>query len=195
MDAHFKVGSPVSPPVEARDGFDDQAERALLLRIAARDRPAMEEFYLLYHTRVQRLLRRITRRREQVEEMGNDTFMVIWKKAHEFQGESRVCTWVFAIAYSCRLMTFCDEPRDQKSRVHAPLLTPHERGDPSPHHLTIAECIDHALDRLPMDQCAALELTYGLGMSCEEIATVMRCSVDTVKTRVFEACSGLRVVL
>ena len=93
MDAPIEVESPAPPPVEARDGFDEQAERGLLLRIAARDRRAMEEFYLLYHTRVQRLLRRITLQRERVEEMVDNTFMAIWNKANEFQGEARVCTW------------------------------------------------------------------------------------------------------
>jgi len=172
----------------------DQAERRLLLRIAARDRRAMEEFYLLYYTRVQRLLRRIIWQREWIEELVNDTFMVVWKEATQFQGESRVCTWVFAIAYRCRLMAFRDESRAQSSPLHVPLLTASERGDLSL-NLTSADWIDRALDRLPMEQSAALELTYGLGLSYVEISTVMRCPEDTVKARVFDACRKLRVVL
>jgi RNA polymerase sigma-70 factor, ECF subfamily len=40
-----------------------------------------------------------------------------------------------------------------------------------------------------------LELTYYLGHSCAEVATIMECPVNTVKTRMFHARRKLRELL
>ncbi len=173
----------------------DQAERRLLMRIAARDQAAMNQLYLLYSSRLRRLLNRITWQRELVDEMINDTFMVIWRKASEFRGDSRVSTWVFAIAYRRRLMALRDESRTRKSRLQIPPGSANEHSEPSCDQLTMTDWVGQALERLPMKQRAALEFTYGLGMSCEEIGTVMQCPANTVKTRVFHARRNLSVAL
>jgi hypothetical protein len=49
------------------------------------------------------------------------------------------------------------------------------------------EWLEHALERLPSEQRLVLELAYHLGHSCEEIAEIMNCPVNTVKTRMFHA--------
>ena len=54
------------------------------------------------------------------------------------------------------------------------------------------DLLDKALDTLPPAQRAVVELTYFSGYSYEEIATIMGCSVNTVKTRMFHARSKLR---
>jgi RNA polymerase sigma-70 factor (ECF subfamily) len=40
-----------------------------------------------------------------------------------------------------------------------------------------------------------LELAYHIGHSCEEIAVIMECPVNTVKTRMFHARRKLRGLL
>jgi RNA polymerase sigma-70 factor (ECF subfamily) len=52
-----------------------------------------------------------------------------------------------------------------------------------------------ALDKLPHEQRAVLELAYHVGHSCEEIATIMQCPVNTVKTRMFHARRKLKGLL
>jgi RNA polymerase sigma-70 factor (ECF subfamily) len=51
------------------------------------------------------------------------------------------------------------------------------------------------LERLPVEQRMALELTYTLGHSCEEVAAILDCPVNTVKTRLFRARETLKQVL
>ena len=51
------------------------------------------------------------------------------------------------------------------------------------------------LSRLPVEQRMALELTYTLGHSCEEVAAILDCPVNTVKTRLFRARETLKQVL
>ena len=49
--------------------------------------------------------------------------------------------------------------------------------------------------RLPDDQRITLELAYGAGHTCEEIAVIMGCAVGTVKARMFHARVRLRSVM
>ena len=172
---------------------DAEADRQLLARIAARDARAMEELYVRYCGRVGAFLTRITRRGEMVDEMISDTFMVVWKQAREFRGEARVSTWIFGIAYRCGLTSVRHETRAQ---AHMRMPTHHcDEVDDAPERAAQSEWLVHALDQLPFEQRAALQLTYWLGLSCEETAAVMQCPTNTVKTRMLYARRKLRVLL
>ena len=57
------------------------------------------------------------------------------------------------------------------------------------------ELLGRALDTLPVEQRMVLELTYYLGHSCEEIAAIVECPVNTVKTRMFHARRKLKALL
>ena len=67
--------------------------------------------------------------------------------------------------------------------------------DESAAHAEAEDWLGRALNGLPTEQRAVLELTYYLGYSCEEIAAIMECPVNTVKTRMFHARQKLRVAL
>src|ERR1700681_4991733 len=75
----------------------------LLRDVARGDRRALDTLYLGYHRRLARFLSRIAPRYETVEEIINDTFMVVWQHAKEFRGASRVSTWIIGIAYRIAL--------------------------------------------------------------------------------------------
>src|SRR6202158_6464551 len=75
----------------------------LLVAVAAGNRQAQSELYLSYHRRLARFLSRFTPRYENVEEIINDTFMVVWQSANDFRCASRVSTWIFGIAYRTAL--------------------------------------------------------------------------------------------
>lgn len=171
----------------------DEGERQLLARVAAGDREAFRELYIAYHRRLARFLTRLTRHYEIAEEVINDTLWVVWRKAGDFRGESRVSTWIMGIAYRRALKTL-------RSRSHAlldavpiedePLAAPDELGAAE-----TSEWILLAMRRLPTEQRLALEFAYGYGHSCEEIAKIMDCPVNTVKTRLFHARAKLRALL
>jgi hypothetical protein len=79
------------PPVRA--ALSDEQERALLARIAEhREQAAFRQLYSIYYQRLTRLLGRMSLRREDVEEIINDTFWVVWTKAADFRGASQLST-------------------------------------------------------------------------------------------------------
>jgi len=80
-----------------------QGDNELLTAIARGDRQALEELYLSYHRRLARFLSRFTPHYENVEEIINDTFMVVWQSAADFRRASQVSTWIFGIAYRTAL--------------------------------------------------------------------------------------------
>src|SRR6202158_6137211 len=78
----------------------------LLVAVAAGNRQALEELYLSYHRRLARFLSRFTPRYENIEEIINDTFMVVWQNAKDFRNASQVSTWVIGISYRTALKSF-----------------------------------------------------------------------------------------
>lgn len=169
----------------------NQHECALLARIAGRDASAMKELYLLYHRRLARFLMRLTARYDLAEEIINDTFWVVWQHAGDFRGASRVSTWILGIAYRRGLKTLryaAAPPADAEAAMEAATDEPGSQAE-------LNEWLDVALARLPAEQRMVIELAYHLGHSCEEIAAIMECPVNTVKTRMFHARKKLKTLL
>src|SRR5271168_2736527 len=92
-----------------------ERDSALLTAVGAGDRRALEELYHGYHRRLARFLSRFTSRYENVEEIINDTFLVVWQSAKDFRNASQVSTWIFGIAYRTALKSL----RRQKNHAAA----------------------------------------------------------------------------
>jgi RNA polymerase sigma-70 factor (ECF subfamily) len=169
-----------------------ERDSALLVAIAAGDRRALEELYLSFHRRLARFLSRFTSRYENVEEIINDTFMVVWQSAKDFRNASQVSTWIIGIAYRTALKSF----RRQKNHAAAQSLEdyPEQTVDPT-FDTELNDWLNHGLSRLPMEQRLTLELAYHMGHSLEEIAAITDCPVGTVKARMFHAREKLRQYL
>jgi RNA polymerase sigma-70 factor (ECF subfamily) len=169
-----------------------ERDNALLVAIAGGDRRALEELYLSYHRRLARFLSRFTPRYENVEEIINDTFMVVWQNAKDFRSASQVSTWIIGIAYRTALKSF----RRQKNHAGAANLEdyPEQTVDPTL-DAEVHDWLQHGLRRLPIEQRLTLELAYHMGHSLEEIAVITECPVGTVKARMFHAREKLRQYL
>lgn len=169
-----------------------ERDSALLAAIAAGDRRALEELYLGYHRRLARFLSRFTPRYENVEEIINDTFMVVWQSAKDFRNASQVSTWIIGIAYRTALKAF----RRQKNHALARSLDgyPEQSVDPTS-EAEVNDWLQSGLSCLPIEQRLTLELAYRMGHSLEEIAAITDCPVGTVKARMFHAREKLRQYL
>jgi RNA polymerase sigma-70 factor (ECF subfamily) len=169
-----------------------ERDNALLVAIAVGDRRALEELYLSYHRRLARFLSRFTPRYENIEEIINDTFMVVWQNAKDFRSASQVSTWIIGIAYRTALKSF----RRQKNHSGTGSLEdyPEQSVDPTL-DAEVHDWLKHGLNRLPIEQRLTLELAYHMGHSLEEIAAITDCPVGTVKARMFHAREKLRQYL
>ena len=171
-------------------------EVALMGRIAAEDMAAFESLYGLYHPRLARFLLAMTRRPPLVEEILDDTMLVVWRKAHTYNPGAKVSTWIFGIAYRQALKALRQVDDAVESDPEAAASLPEEQepeGELQRHELR--ERLDAALRALTAEHRAVIELTYYLGYACREIAQIMDCPVDTVKTRMFYARKRLKTLL
>ncbi|HZZ89081.1 MAG TPA: sigma-70 family RNA polymerase sigma factor [Caulobacteraceae bacterium] len=180
-------GEPGAPP--RRASHDDAR---LLARIAERDLKAFEQLYRDYHPRLTRFLSVVMRRPQLVEEVLNDTMLVVWKQPERFNGRSKVSTWIFAIAYRTALKALRrhDEPledRDAETRPSGEAGPEQQLGARQAQVALLA-----ALDELSPDHRAVVDLTYFHEIGYRDIAELMDCPVDTVKTRMFHARRRLR---
>jgi len=169
-----------------------ERDKELLIAVAAGSRRALEELYLGYHRRLARFLSRFTSRYENVEEIINDTFMVVWQSAKDFRHASQVSTWIIGIAYRTALKSL----RRQKNHAGALSLDdyPEQTVDPM-FETEVQDWLKQGLDQLPVEQRLTLELAYHMGHSLEEIAAITECPVGTVKARMFHAREKLRTYL
>ncbi|HEY0342369.1 MAG TPA: RNA polymerase sigma factor [Steroidobacteraceae bacterium] len=185
---------PHTPEPNYRNGSTTAREVELISRIAQGDRKAFEELYGLYHRRLSRFLTRLTKRYDVAEEVINDTFYIVWRKAGDFRGESQPSTWILGIAYRKARNAFRSSSRILAvENPDAPL--PPLTSDESLRTEELRDWLSQALVQLPVEQRLAVELCYQLGYSCEEISTIMSCPVNTVKTRLFHARAKLQKLL
>jgi len=180
-------------PLSHQQQQRDDSDRKLLTRVAAGDREAFRELYIAYHRRLARFLTRLTRRYDVAEEIINDALWVVWKRASDFRGDSRVSTWIMGIAYRRALKTLSS--RGQQQFVAAPLDSQPLVAADELGAAETSEWILLGMERLSVEQRMVIEFAYGYGHSCEEIAEIMDCPVNTVKTRLFHARAKLRAVL
>jgi RNA polymerase sigma factor (sigma-70 family) len=122
--------------------------------------------------------------------------LVVWRKAGTFNHGSRVFIWLFAIAYRRVLKALKHAPdpgvevalTEDPAQVDSGLEQSVVERDTARHLRT-------ALATLSADQRAVVELTYYHGYAYREIAQIVGCPVDTVKTRMFHARRKLRDLL
>lgn len=183
-------------PQDEGTALADRVDAGLVRRTAGGELQAFEQLYRAYHPRLTRFLDRMTRRPGLVGELLNDTMLVVWNRAGSYNGQSKVSTWIFAIAYrkAMKALSRLDEPLPDEPDDDQP--APPECG-PEYHaaQSQIRVVLAQALDRLSFDQRAIVHLTYFHGIGCREVSEIVGCPVDTVKTRMFHARRKLKQLL
>ena len=178
--------TPMSVPAKE---FSRESDSELLCAIAAGDRRALKVLYLGYQRRLARFLLRFTQCRENIEEIINDTFMVVWRNADDFRRASQVSSWIFGIAYRTALRSVRRQKNHSAARSFDEWLVP--TVDPVL-EAEVQDWVMHGLNRLPDEQRLALELACRMGYSLMEIADLTDAPIGTVKARMFLARQKLR---
>lgn len=173
----------------------EHIELQLLQGVRQGRRADFESLYRIYSPRLQRFLLQLMRHGDQVEEVLNDTMMVVWQRAETFENRSRLSTWIFGIAYrkalkSLNRLDFPQEGADADDHVD-PGPGPEQQFGLSQLRLRL----HRALGELSVDHRAVVELCYLHEMAYGEIAQIVGCAPETVKTRMFYAKRRLRGLL
>ena len=171
---------------------DEAAREARLLAAVARgDQEAFRELYDLTARSVYFFLYRMLQDESEAEDLQVEVFAQVWKGAGNFQGRSRVKTWIFGIARNLALNAL------RKTRHHVNIDDCHHLSDghlPDPDTADRHRFLLEAMNTISAKHREVLDLVFYQQMNYAEVAEVLEISVNTVKTRVFYAKAALRKV-
>ena len=172
----------------------------LVERTVAGDQKAFELLVIKYQRRIQRLIGRMVRDVDLVEDIAQETFIRAYKALHQFRGDAQFYTWLYRIAVNTAKKSLMELKRDltvsesffksddddeTKSSKIEPIA------DETPETVfaakEIAAMVNSALLELPEDLRLAVTLREIEGLSYEEISAAMSCPIGTVRSRIFRA--------
>ncbi len=161
----------------------------------------LSSFYELYGSTVLALLVRILGSRAEAEEILQDVFVELWRRAPEYDStRGNVPAWVVTVARSRALDALRARRRRRGDRQLAygegdAWVTASGRPDVLASSTRWHQALRHAFQRLSPEQRAVLELSYFQGMSHSAIAEALDLPVGTVKSRILLGMRSLREVL
>jgi len=173
-----------------------QPDALWIRQIAEGNRDAFEKLYGEYQKRLFRYFMRLVSGVEVAEELTNDVLVEVWKKAGEFRGLSKVSTWIFGIAHHKAMNELRSrKPAALEIEAAANEADPGATPEESAAQGNLTQKIKRALQALSAEHREVMELTFTNGLSYQEIADIMQCPVNTVKTRMFYAKKQLQEIL
>jgi RNA polymerase sigma-70 factor (ECF subfamily) len=182
---------PVMTTPTARRGAVDETEHRWIERARAGDEDAFRMLMNDHRDRALGIALRITRSREDAEEVVQQSFVRAWFALNRFREESTFGTWLHRIvvrrALDCasRMKGRREDTLDAAIDVFAP--AGHERRD-----VILIRRLEGLMASLPPAQRAAVTLFYWEEMQVEEIACVMGVPENTVETHLSRARAALR---
>ena len=189
-----KLLAPTQAPPSPRRSADAH-DQSLMASIVARDLRAFEALYRIYHPRLARFLGLVTPRPTIIEEALNDTMLVVWRRAATYSGECKVSTWIFAIAYRTALKALRTQDEPLEGGAVDELVCEDAGPEQEAIRTQTQATLARALGTLSAEQRAVIVLTYFHDLPYAEIARIVGCPVDTVKTRMFHGRRRLRAAL
>jgi RNA polymerase sigma factor (sigma-70 family) len=172
-------------------------ETALVNRLCRADEAALEELYHQYYSRIYRFVARIARRDDIVDDIINDVMFTVWEKAATYDRTCKLSTWILGIAFNkVRHALRSEAQYDNESLDEIDEDSSwlgQENSDLQ--QLEIDDWLSVALNKLSPDHRAVIELTYYEGLHYSEIAVIMNCPENTVKTRMHHARKNMALHL
>jgi RNA polymerase sigma-70 factor (ECF subfamily) len=188
---------------------DSEPDALLVERTKRGDVKAFEMLVVKYQRRIERLIGRMVRDVDLVQDIAQETFIRAYRAIPQFRGESAFYTWLYRIAVNTAKKALVDLRRDPL--VSETALVSHDDGDETsrvenelsdgetPESLLaskeVAAAVNSAIDALSEDLRQAIVLREIEGLSYEEISSVMNCPIGTVRSRIFRAREAIAVRL
>lgn len=177
---------------------DKDEDLLIVQRVQAGDKSAFNLLVSKYHRRVGRLLTRMVRNQEDIEDIVQETFIKAYRAIGNFRGESAFYTWLYRIAINTAknlLITQSKKPTALKEAYDGDSETFEDNAALSnidtPESLfqtkQIGQAVNDAMSELTEELRSAIVMREIDGLSYEAIAEAMNCPIGTVRSRIFRA--------
>jgi RNA polymerase sigma-70 factor (ECF subfamily) len=166
---------------------EQDPDTEFIKRVALGDQLALKALYEAHEKRIYAFLHATMRDSFAAADVLNETMMEVWRSAHSFEGRSKVSTWILGIA---RLKAFA---RMRKDAREPPAPVDVETPDPSSDAFDVlsasedADAVRHCVEELASHHRAVVHFVFYEELGYAEIASILGCPENTVKTRVFHA--------
>jgi RNA polymerase sigma-70 factor (ECF subfamily) len=168
----------------------------LIRRIAAGNKLAMQLLYKRHNVRLFRFALRFTRNKATAEDLVQEVFLDVWRKAAEFNGRSEVSTWLLAIVRNKALSVLRHRSADQlDDDAAACIADPADTPEMALRKEHTRSIIRKCLTQLSPAHHEIIDLVYYHGRSIEDVVKVVGIPGNTVKTRMFYARKHLAELL
>lgn len=182
---------------------DDSSDITLMLLVKEDDEVAFSALYLRYHARASHFFYGLSRNRSSASDMAQETFLRIWKFRHRYATTGSFPAYLFGIARNIWLEQCRARRKQFNIELHGAVGKEMERfmakSQPEPDTMAgrseIHEHIFQALDQLPEEQRMVFVLRSIEGLALDEVASIMQCPVNTVRSRQIIALKKLRRLL
>ncbi len=124
---------------------------------------------------------RLLGRREEAEEVAQETFLRCWQSAKDYDGRSRPTTWLHAIAHHAAVDRL-RRRREASATDYVEAVPQSERTVALIEEQERARALQQALDALPERQREAIVLTFYQGLGNREVAQTMGLGVQAVES-------------
>jgi RNA polymerase sigma-70 factor (ECF subfamily) len=166
--------------------------------VARGDEGALASLYDRYRLILFGLILRILHSRPEAEDVLQDVFIQVWKRAADFdESRGRAFTWLVTLARSRSIDRLRALDSRQRTANEAVLDVPESVSDASEDAVKSEqrEVVRNALGALPAEQRQALVLAYFEGLTQSEIASRLGAPLGTIKTRMRSGMTKLRELL
>jgi RNA polymerase sigma-70 factor (ECF subfamily) len=182
------------------------ADWQIVQRVQSGDVAAFDRLILKYRERVYGVIYNMAANREDAADLAQDSFIKAFQSIHRFQGQSSFFTWLYRIAVNstlthlrkARLRSFFSFEKiheEDKSAEVINQLTDKKGADRALFVKELQEKLNEAMLKLSIRHRTVVTLFEIDGLSHEEIADVMDCSVGTVRSRLHYAKQLLQAEL
>ena len=175
----------------------EPTDQQLVIRVQKGDKRAFDLLVLKYQYKVQAIVGRFVRDRDEVDDVTQEAFIKAYRALPRFRGDSQFYTWLYRIAVNTAKNYLVSRSRRPPSSdvdlADAEYYSGSERlkdvGTPENQLFRdeLEAVIKNAMEDLPEDLRTAVTLREYEGLSYEDIASVMDCPVGTVRSRIFRA--------
>ena len=166
----------------------DVSDRMLLDALAAGDKHALSALFARHNVRVYRFILRMTKRPALAEDLVNEVFLEVWRRAGTFEGRSQVSTWILSIARFKALAALRQLPREEgNDDALAQIEDPAENAEALLERSDRASRLRACLTRLSPEHRELIDLVYYHERSIAEVSEIVGIPPGTVKTRMFAA--------
>ncbi len=170
----------------------------IVTRVQKGEVGAFDQLVMRYRERVYGVVYNMTSNREDAADLTQDAFIKAFQSINRFQGQSSFFTWLYRIAVNstlshlrkAKLRTFFSFEKineDDKTTELLAQLTDKDGADKEVYVRELQEKLNEAMQKLSIKHRTVVTLFEIDGLSHEQIAEVVGCSVGTVRSRLHYA--------